>query len=74
MPFRHDVTEEVFRFIQQYKDENQISPSIREIADGCYLGHTSVYRHLDKLEAWGWIEREPGQARSIRITKTGQRE
>jgi len=69
-----DMTHNVFRFIQTYKAENQISPSIREIGDGCYLSHSSVYRHLDKLEAWGWIKREHGQARSIRITKADQTE
>jgi DNA-binding MarR family transcriptional regulator len=30
---------------------------------------SAVMRHLDRLEAWGWITREIGVARSIRLSE-----
>lgn len=69
MPKHNETTLIVFDYIKDFIANRQIAPTIREIGEGCFLGHTSVYRHLDKLEGWGWIEREPGQARSIRIMK-----
>lgn len=61
------MTQTVFDFIRRYIDENHFSPTLREIGEGCYTGHTSILRHLDRLEGMGWIEREPGKPRSIRI-------
>jgi repressor LexA len=58
-------TEQIFVFIKKYIDEIGYSPSLREIASGVYLSVSSVLRHLDKLEAWGWITRDPNKARSI---------
>ena len=63
-------THAVYDFIQQYLDEHHgYAPSIREIASGAYLAPSTVIRHLDKLEAWGLIEREPHLPRSIRLTE-----
>ena len=62
-----DTTEAVYHFIVAYIQEHGISPSQREIAEGCYLVRSSVLRHLDKLEAWGRIIRDPNKARSIRL-------
>jgi DNA-binding MarR family transcriptional regulator len=63
------TTREVYQFICSYIDNHTgRSPTIREIAQGVYVGHSTVMRHLDRLEAQGYIEREPQQARSIRPT------
>jgi DNA-binding MarR family transcriptional regulator len=65
-----DSSREVYDFIQAYLEANQgYAPSIREIAGGVYLGRSTVMRHLDKLEAWGYIERQAHRPRSIRITE-----
>jgi SOS-response transcriptional repressor LexA len=59
------TTEIVYKFIQDYIQREGIAPSIREIAEGCYLGRSTVQRHLDRLAAWGWIIQRPGRARGI---------
>ena len=62
-------TRDVYDFIRDYLEEHQgYAPSIRNIADGLYLGRSTVVRHLDKLEAWGVIQRAPNLPRSIRLT------
>lgn len=65
-----NTTESVYHFICHYIATNGISPSQREIADGCYIARSAVLRHLDKLEAWGRIIRDPTKARSIRLPQT----
>jgi SOS-response transcriptional repressor LexA len=60
-------TLEVYRFIRDYLEEEKRSPSIREIGDGCFVGHTTILTHLARLEGMGWIEREMNMARSIRL-------
>jgi SOS-response transcriptional repressor LexA len=64
----HETTIQVYTFIQGYVDENGFAPSQREMAKGCYLSHSGVTRHLDRLEAWGCIHRKSGQARGISLT------
>jgi DNA-binding MarR family transcriptional regulator len=65
---RNDTTESVYAFIIEYmKAHNGLAPSQREIAASCYLVRSAVLRHLDRLEAWGRIIREPGKARSISL-------
>lgn len=59
------TTQSIHEFLQKYTDEHRKSPTIREIATGCFVSVGTVMRHLDKLEAIGFIEREPNQARSI---------
>jgi len=49
-----DTTERVYRFIVDYiAAHDGLSPSQREIAEGCYIVRSAVLRHLDRLEAWG---------------------
>ena len=59
------TTESVYRFLKAYHAEHRKSPTMREIAAGCFIATGSVIRHLDRLEMSGRIEREPNQARSI---------
>ncbi len=56
----------VFQVIYEYLSED-IHPTYREIAERCYMAHTSVLRHIDRLEGMGWIVREEAKARSIRM-------
>jgi repressor LexA len=62
-----DITIRLYCFIKTYVDEEGFPPSVREMAEGCYIGATTVNRHLDRLEAWGYIEREPGIPRGLRL-------
>lgn len=68
-PSQEPLLEQVYAFIVAYIYENTNSPSLREIADACYIGRSTTYRFLDKLEAQGRIVREEGQARNIRLPK-----
>jgi DNA-binding MarR family transcriptional regulator len=69
-PPEQPLIEQVYAFIATYIHQHSNSPSLREIADACYLGRSTTYRFLDKLEAQGRILREPGQARNIRLPKS----
>ena len=68
----HPTTRIVFVYLRDTIAEHGIPPNIRQISDAAYIGRSTVYRHLDRLEAWGWIEREPGMARGIRLTQRGR--
>lgn len=68
-----ETTLAVLKFIREYMALHSWSPTLREIADACNLAWpSSVPRHLDRLEAWGLIVREAGQARSIAVTEKGR--
>lgn len=64
----NSTTEVVYAFIWKYWQQEGTAPSIREIAQNCYLGRSTVQRHLDRLAAWGWIIQRHGRARSIILT------
>jgi repressor LexA len=56
----------VYEFIASTADK--WGPSVREIAAGlAYKSPHAVTGMLDQLERKGWITREPGQARGIRV-------
>lgn len=58
----------VYTFICEFISDNEgLSPTLREIADGCFITRSNVTRYLDKLEGQGRIRREPGLPRSIRL-------
>jgi SOS-response transcriptional repressor LexA len=65
-----ETTEAVYRFIRSYMQAHQYPPSLREISQACYIGRSTVLRHLDKLEAARRIAREPGRARGISLIET----
>lgn len=62
-----NIQDTIYTFLVSFIDENRFSPSIREIASGCFINVATVIRYLDILEANGRIERTIGKARSIRI-------
>ena len=61
------TAELVYTFLRHYIAEHGHPPTQAQIAEACYITKTSVGRCMDKLEAWGWIEREHGTYRSLRL-------
>jgi SOS-response transcriptional repressor LexA len=59
------TTEIVYEFIRDYIERVGVAPSIREIADGCFISRASAHYHLSRLDAWGWVMVLPGTARGI---------
>jgi SOS-response transcriptional repressor LexA len=60
-------TEMIYNTIQRYTRKRGFPPSIREIANVCELGTSTVTEHLLLMESRGIIERNEGQARTIVI-------
>jgi DNA-binding Lrp family transcriptional regulator len=60
------ITYRIYEIICDYLRED-IHPTYREIAERCNMGTTSVLRHIDRLEGYGWIRREEAKVRSIRL-------
>lgn len=70
MKYRDNRSVSVFAFICKYISEHGFPPTMGEIAkDQGFSSNAGVLRHLDKLEKWGWIERNHGHARSIRTLR-----
>jgi DNA-binding transcriptional regulator YhcF (GntR family) len=64
-----ETLDSVIAFIQRYLAENnQLSPTVREIAEGSFLSIATIQRCLDILEARGILTRQLRKARSIRLT------
>jgi repressor LexA len=61
------TTDQIFRFIREFKATHGYPPSQREIAQACFLSRPAIVRHLDRLEIQGKIRREPGKARGIQL-------
>lgn len=57
----------IFEFIRAYIREYGLSPSQREIAEGCYMTPGNVGRYLKKLEVQGRIRRYPNISRGISL-------
>ncbi len=58
----------LFDIIKQYIDENNYSPTVRELAGLLNVKSTStVQDHLDVLEKKGYIKRNKSMSRTIRI-------
>jgi DNA-binding MarR family transcriptional regulator len=61
------TTEQVYHFLCKYHQIHGYAPSLREIGATCYIGRSTVLRHLDRLEAFGLIARSEGRARGIQL-------
>lgn len=58
----------ILAYIEDYIEEHNYSPSIRDIVHGCDMSSTSVVNyHLNKLEAKKIITRDRNKARTIVI-------
>ncbi len=61
-----DRAEEILQFIRNYIETEEMSPSVREICEGCGIRSTStVHRYLHMLEADGRIRLPSGKNRAI---------
>jgi SOS-response transcriptional repressor LexA len=65
--FKNPHTLRVYEYIRDFIQQTRLNPTIREIGEGVYMSHSAVLTHLAHLEAKGWIVREIGVARSIRL-------
>ena len=61
----YSMTEVVYVFIRDYVRREGFAPNLRDIAEGCDLGLTTVVYHLNRLRQWGFIKRSPSRAHSI---------
>ncbi len=60
----------VYRFIQQYIEENELAPTTGEIAQAIGIKSRGVvYRYIKALEQAGYIELIPNKRRNISIKK-----
>jgi SOS-response transcriptional repressor LexA len=57
----------VFAFLQRYIHQNGHPPTQEQIAAACHLSKTSVARGMEKLELWGYVQREHGTYRSLKL-------
>lgn len=60
--------EQVYIFIRAFIQEHQYPPTYRDIANGCLMARSSVPYYLAELQGAGYLERQAGQARSLRLT------
>jgi repressor LexA len=66
----HNPTSEaIYEFIVIFIEQHGYPPTMREIADGCYISAGNVVRYLDKLEAERRLIREPRKARSLKLVR-----
>ena len=60
---------QILDFITNFTLERGYAPSVRDLADGCDSSSSSVVQyHLNVLERDGYIHRDRGISRSIRVT------
>lgn len=63
---------EILGFLARRSMRGAGSPSQREVASGVgFRSSRSAHVHLSKLEEGGYVERETGQARGIKLTRRG---
>lgn len=59
---------EIVAFISEFARENGVPPTVREIGAHFGIGSTNgVNDHLKYIERKGWIVRQPGKSRAIRV-------
>lgn len=60
----------ILNYIRQYLQAKGYPPSVREIGEAVGLSSSaSVHNHLQKLEEWGLLIRDPAKSRSIGIAQ-----
>jgi len=57
----------IMEFLQQFRSERGISPTLEEIAKHFGVTKITIYEHINQLERKGAIKREKFRARSIEI-------
>lgn len=63
---------QILRWLVQREGGGEGPPSVREVAEGVGLSSTqTAHKHLKRLEAAGYTEREGRKARGVRLTERG---
>jgi repressor LexA len=62
-----ETVERVYAFIKAYIREHTYPPTMKEIAEGCYMSRSGVARYVDRLQGMGRISRDPSLARGITL-------
>ncbi|MCZ6793617.1 MAG: transcriptional repressor LexA [Planctomycetota bacterium] len=57
----------IMQFIQQFRSERGISPTLEEIAENFGVTKITIYEHVNQLERKGALKREKFRARSIEL-------
>ena len=60
---------EVVRFVHEFKQENKVSPTYREIGSGCSMATPTAYEMVGKLCLRGVLIRDYHRARTIEISR-----
>ena len=61
----------ILQVLDRFQRKVGYPPTIREIGDQCGISSTSVVNYyLDQLQELGYIERDQGVSRGIRLVKT----
>ena len=61
---------QILDFITIFTSERGYAPSVRDLANGCHSSSSSVVQyHLNVLERDGYVHRDRGISRSIRVTR-----
>ena len=64
--------ENILQFIQKFMEERRYPPTVRDIQNGCDVSSTSVVDYnLHKLQAMGYLKREPEVSRGIELIGEG---
>jgi len=64
----------VLDYLALYTQQHRCSPTLIEIANHLGLSSVSnIHRHLDRLEAGGYLTTDPTRRRSVQLTALGAR-
>jgi len=62
------IEQKVYHFLLDHLSEHTFQPSVRDIARHCRIASTkTVTDLLASLEAKGYVEREPGRSRGVKL-------
>lgn len=62
--------QEIYSFIETFSKTESYNPSFREIGDHFAITVKAVSDHLNAIEKKGFIQREPGSARTLKLKKS----
>lgn len=66
--YNKNINTKIYLFIRDYKQENRIAPTLREISNGVGIRSIStVFEHLRVLEKQGFLTMQEKAPRSIRL-------
>ena len=64
--------EPTYAFIADFIADKHYPPSVREVSQGTGLKYTTAYSHILRLQARGWIKRDKGRMRTMRVVRVKQ--